>query len=70
LSRPCNDHIKETLRMVRELLVLADKGDADRTDDGCGVLYGVMRDCAYKMRTEAQRECKAHKARGIWDEQE
>jgi hypothetical protein len=56
--------------MARELLALADAGDADRTDDGCGVLYGIVRDCAYKMRAQAGREQEAHKARGIWDEHE
>jgi len=53
--------------MARELMALADEGDADRQDDGCGVLYGVLRDCAYQIRAEAEREREAHKAKGTWD---
>lgn len=67
MPRPCNEHIREALRMARELMALADEGDADRQDDGCGVLYGVVRDCAYQIRAEAEREREAHKAKGTWD---
>jgi hypothetical protein len=48
-------------------MVLADKGDATRQDDGCGVLFGVIRDCAYKLRTQAEREREAHRLRGCWN---
>jgi hypothetical protein len=40
-----------------------------RTDDGCGVLFGVMRDCAYHIRAEAERERDEHELRGEWNEQ-
>jgi len=29
------------------MIDLADEGDADREDTGCGILYGVLRDSAY-----------------------
>ena len=67
MASACNEHIVEVLEMARQLLILADMGDLDSEDDGCGVLYGVVRDCAYKIRAQAERERNAHKIRGIWD---
>lgn len=67
MSRPCNDNIRRALEISKELMVLSDKGELAMEDDGCGVLYGVVRDCAYKIRAEAEREREAHKAKGAWD---
>ncbi len=68
MKQRCNKHIRETLEMVRKLINLADKGDLDSEDDGCRVLYGVVRDCAYKIRGQAEREREAHKDKGKWDD--
>jgi len=68
MTRECNDNIRRALKIATELVILADEGEAAMEDDGCGVLYGVVRDCAYKIRAEAERERDAHKAKGIWDE--
>ena len=62
----CNLLIKQTLDLVRELIILADEGEEHSTDDGCRVLYGIVRDCAYRIRTEAERERESHKAKGRW----
>jgi len=67
VSHECNEHIKKALKISKELMVLADEGDACTEDDGCIVLFGVVRDCAYKIRGEAEREREAHKASGEWD---
>jgi hypothetical protein len=63
-----NKHLKEALEMSRKLTILADEGEASSTDDGCAVLYGIVRDCAYKIRGRAERERDVHKVLGIWDE--
>ena len=63
-----NDFVRQALDYARELIILADEGEAQCNDDGCAVLYGVVRDCAYKIRAEAEREKEAHKARGSWTE--
>jgi len=68
MGRPCNDNIRKALSIATELVILSDEGEAAMEDDGCGVLYGVIRDCAYKVRAEAERERDAHKVKGIWDE--
>jgi len=68
MTRPCNRHILDALDLVRRLTILADEGEADAEDDSCVVLYGVVRDCAYKIRMKAEREREAHRAAGKWDE--
>jgi hypothetical protein len=64
--RPCNLHIERTLALVEEMIQLADQGDADREDNGCGILYGVLRDSAYKLRQLAEDEKKNHIHKGWW----
>jgi hypothetical protein len=65
--RPCNRNILDALDQARKLLFLADKGDMQREDEGCGVLYGIIRDCAYRIKSLAEREQDEHRKRGIWD---
>ena len=48
------------------MIALADQGDADREDVGCGVLYGILRDTAYKLKRLAEEEKRAHQAKGWW----
>jgi len=48
------------------MLDLADQGDAVREDSGCGVLYGVLRDSAYKINRLAESEREAHIKKGWW----
>jgi len=64
--RPCNLHIERALALVEEMIALADQGDADREDNGCGILYGVLRDSAYKLRQLAEDEKRNHIQKGWW----
>ena len=64
--RPCDETIKKTLELTESMLTLADQGDAVREDSGCGVLYGVLRDAAYKIRHLAEAEREAHIKKGWW----
>jgi hypothetical protein len=68
--KACTKNIKRVIDMARQLMFLADKGDMQREDSGCGVLFGIVRDCAYKMCDEAEAEKRSHQARGIWDDDE
>ena len=61
-----NKNILQVLEYVKKLLFLADKGDMERKDDGCGVLYGIVRDSAYKMKEQAENEIDNHKKFGTW----
>ena len=46
--RLCNKNLRKTLELVDVMNEIADAGDLAREDTGCGVLYGVLRDSAYK----------------------
>lgn len=64
--RTNDTHIKKTLQLSRDMIILADLGLAAAQDDGCRLLYGVVQDCAYKIRMEAERERERHQFAGIW----
>ena len=66
--KPCDESISKTLDLVNKMLILADEGDAFREDTSCGVLYGVLRDSAYKIRLLAEAEKEAHIKKGWWKE--
>ena len=53
--------------MARQLIILADQGELDSKDDGCCVLYGIIRDCAYKIQAQAKSEREIHKLKDLWD---
>jgi hypothetical protein len=57
---PANDCLQKTLKLVDLMLQLAEEGDATRQDVGCGVLYGVLRDAAYRIKKLAEAEREAH----------
>ncbi|MBL0712674.1 MAG: hypothetical protein JJV98_03135 [Desulfosarcina sp.] len=64
--KSCNRNLRKTLNLVEEMIELADRGDADREDVGCGVLYGIIRDSAYKIKKMAQEEKRRHQEKGWW----
>jgi hypothetical protein len=50
------------------MIKLADQGDIDREDTDCGILYGVLRDAAYKIKRLAEIEMARHIAKGGWEQ--
>ncbi len=62
-----NRNLKRILDISREMIALADEGDADRDDTTCGILYGVLRDSAYRLRRLAEEEVEKHRNAGKWD---
>ncbi len=67
--KPCDYNIKRTLVLVEEMIEMANKGDIEREDTGCGILYGVLRDSAYKLKKLAENEKKQHIKKGWWKEE-
>lgn len=65
--KECNQNLLQVLEIIRSLLTIADKGDLDREDDGCGVVYGVVRDSAYKIKKITENEIEKHKRNGNWE---
>ena len=70
MTKPCNKNIIKVLRLSRDMMLLADQGDDSRQDRSCGVLYGTLRDAAYKLRNLAEQEIDLHKDTGLWDVEE
>ena len=68
LMKETNKNIERVLELSRKLLFSADRGDIQRDDDSCGVLYGIVRDCAYKIIDTANKERLRHIEKGIWDQ--
>lgn len=66
--KPCDHNIKKTIELADQLISLAARGDAEREDSGCGVLYGVMLDSAYRIRRLAEAEKQEHIKKGGWRE--
>jgi len=64
--RPCDESIKETIVLAEQMLKAADRGDAVREDNGCGVLYGILRDSAFNIKKLAEAERDAHIKKGWW----
>jgi hypothetical protein len=62
----CDDNLIKALNISQDLMELADQGDAVRDDVGCGILFGTIRDCAYKIRSLAKAEIAQHKKTGQW----
>ena len=66
--KPCDESIRNTFQLVDNMLELADRGDAVREDVGCGILYSVVKDSAFKIRKLAEAEKQAHIKKGWWQE--
>lgn len=64
--KPCNENIKKTIALADEMIHLSEAGDADREDVGCGILYGILRDSAYKIKKTAEAEKQSHLKKGSW----
>ncbi|KPA15308.1 hypothetical protein MHK_004464 [Candidatus Magnetomorum sp. HK-1] len=56
-----NNNLQKVIQICNEMLEIADHGDKFREDKGCGVVYGFLRDDAYKIRQLAEKEIKVHK---------
>jgi hypothetical protein len=56
-------HLEKVIAFCAEMLELADLGDNYRLDDGCGVVFGTLRDSAYKIRKLANDELAKHASR-------
>jgi len=64
--KPCDESIKKALQLAKEMIIISDDGDAVREDARCGVLYGVIRDSAYRIKRLAEEEKDAHIKKGWW----
>ncbi len=66
LNKANNQNLLKLMKLTGEMLELADLGDRDRDDTGCGILFGILRDTGYKLRKLVEEECLNHKKAGKW----
>jgi hypothetical protein len=57
------DRIEQLMCLSSELISFADMANGEARDDGCICLFGLVKDCAYRIKVEAQREHLAHQFR-------
>jgi hypothetical protein len=62
----CDEVIERILELANKMIALANEGDSKRQDVGCGVLFGTLRDSAYKLKSLAEVEIAEHKRQGKW----
>ena len=48
-------NLNRVMELCYEMLEVADYGDKYRKDDGSGVVFGLLRDCAYKIRNVTEK---------------
>lgn len=59
--------IRSIVEIAELMLVLSEQGLQACKDDGCLLLNGMVRECAYRIRDAAERERKAHLDQGSGD---
>jgi len=63
MNHACNEYTLKALGMAKGLMDLANEGEVRIDDTGCCILFGVMRDCAYRILRQAERGLQAQKAK-------
>ena len=48
--------LKEAMKLVEKMLKLAEKGMFACEDESCLMVYGIIRDCGYKIRRTVKQE--------------
>jgi hypothetical protein len=61
MAKICTKNLERLVELTSEMLALADEGDRDRDDAHCGIIYGVLRDSAYRLRKMAEEEVGRHR---------
>ena len=69
MAKECK-YVKRTLDLVRKMIILADKAEVGCCDYSSTVLFGVVRDCAYKIKCRAEEEKDRLKMLGNWESEQ
>lgn len=59
--KPCDLHLQESLKLAERMIALSFQGDQDREDNGCGIIYGMMRDAGFRLKHLVNREIENHR---------
>jgi hypothetical protein len=66
MRKSCNKNIKNTLKLANKMICFAEEANVNIKDNGCGILYGVLLDSAYKVKKIAEVEKETHIKKGWW----
>jgi hypothetical protein len=55
--------IRSIVEMAELMIVISEQGLSSCDDDGCLLLNGMVRECAYRLRDAAELERKVHMGR-------
>ena len=56
MTNVCMQQLLAALELAEEMIRMTDRVENVCDDDGCLVVFGVIKDCAYKIKRAAQRE--------------
>jgi hypothetical protein len=59
MTNNCLKQIEKAIELAEKMIQLADDVEVRCDDDHCLVVYGVIRDSAYKIRRAAEQETQA-----------
>jgi hypothetical protein len=60
LMQDKNKNVKRLIDVAANLIEVADVGHDECLDENCVGLFGLAKDCGYRIRAEAEREFAAH----------
>lgn len=58
-----NENVVRLAGIAAAMIAVSDKGHAECRDENCVSLFGLAKDCAYRIRTAAEKESRAHDAK-------
>ena len=66
MKKKPDEQIHSILEIADRMIVVSNKGFVSCDDDGCLLLNGMLRECAYRLRDAAEQERQVHalKAKG------
>lgn len=56
----CDENISKLKYLATQLVEFADEAVEKSRDDRCFLLYGLTKDCGYRILAEADKECRYH----------
>ena len=65
MSDFADDHFQTIIDLSDRLAAVAEVGFYNFEHEGCLLLNGIVKDCAFRLRDAAEAERKAHRTKGI-----
>ena len=56
MNRDTRHHLHRLFFLTRDMLALANRGDTECAEDRANILFGIVRDAAYRLRRMTREE--------------